>query len=403
MGGAADRFTQEITAAEAHLRAAHEKIASALRLAREFESADHDVNPALLDAAEMVGRSGQAHDGELIQLLAEAHRVKANPGGLVPWIATHLDVTQGAARGIAQSAREIGHLPELTEALSSGDIGASSMRALTRTARAVKNSEQDLTEALAETLALSTTGNVGEANRHVRTLEETLDPGHAEKLLARQRRRSFARFTDTAGGMTRIEALVDTVSATTIRAAIDLTVSAGLRARQYDKTELVPEDVRTVEQLQAHALTRLAEVYLAATTEQRGATFTAPALYHAPLDAAQDAGLAETLYGQAVPRDALPPMGNPAAHLLEHVAGQPTRLDNRPLDRHPTARLASSDQRIALAWRDKTCIHPGCDRPPTWSLHSHHVIPYSSRGPTTMRNLALLRSEHHTLAHHPGV
>jgi hypothetical protein len=54
-----------------------------------------------------------------------------------------------------------------------------------------------------------------------------------------------------------------------------------------------------------------------------------------------------------------------------------------------------------LAWRDKHCTYPGCDRPPTWGLHAHHKKPYKLDGPTIMRNLALLCAEHHTLIHHP--
>src|ERR1700761_7059933 len=99
---------RRIASIGAHLEAAHEEIAALLAVVRGCEGADRLVGGGVLEAAEWVGRSGQAHEGELIQLLAVADRCSVPRGGLVPWIATHLNLTQGAARGIAQSAREIG-------------------------------------------------------------------------------------------------------------------------------------------------------------------------------------------------------------------------------------------------------------------------------------------------------
>jgi hypothetical protein len=105
--------------------------------------------------------------------------------------------------------------------------------------------------------------------------------------------------------------------------------------------------------------------------------------------------LAESVYGDLVPRSILVPMGNLAAHLIQHLNGQPVLLGGEPVDQNPAARLASAQQRIALAWRDRTCTHPGCNRPATWSLHAHHLIPYGPAGPTAMPNLVSLCPEHH--------
>jgi hypothetical protein len=261
-----------------------------------------------------------------------------------------------------------------------------------------------VTAALTKTLELATAGSVTEANRHVRILEETLDPGRAEKLLAQQRQRSFLRMTDCENGMVRLEALLDPERATTLCAAIDVTVSAWLRARQYDKTEPVPEDVANIEQLQAQALTRFAEVFLAATPAQRGVAFTSPVIYAAPLDPTENAGLADSIHGRIIPRTRLAPVEDPAAHLLKYNDnGQPVLLDGEFLDQNPQARLASGAQRIALAWRDKTCSEPGCGRPASWALHAHHKIAYGPDGPTIMENLVLVCSQHHDLIHHPGL
>ena len=110
-----------------------------------------------------------------------------------------------------------------------------------------------------------------------------------------------------------------------------------------------------------------------------------------------------TVYGQLVPAEGLPSMRDSAASLLEvdPASGEPVALDGRGLDTDPKARLASPDQRTALAFRDRECSEPGCSRPVTWSLHAHHETAYQDGGTTVMSNLVLLCSEHHALRHHP--
>ena len=66
------------------------------------------------------------------------------------------------------------------------------------------------------TLDLATNGSVAEVRKHVKVLEETLNPGSAERLLARQRERSFVRIAQCENGMTRIGVLLDSVRATTV-------------------------------------------------------------------------------------------------------------------------------------------------------------------------------------------
>ena len=388
MDDIAVKIGEELKALRKLNAACSEHAKGLLALASKADKSDCDAAELLLQAIDEVGRGAQARDGELVLLLAQAHRIKANQGGLTPWLSTHLDVTNGAAGAIAQSAREIGHIPELAEPLASGRIGVATIRALTRTARAIKGTGLDLTTTLTATLALSAEQGVAAANKQVRILEETVDPGRAERLLEKQRARSFLRVLACESGMYRIEALLDPERATEFKAALDQTVAAWLRARQYDHTEQAGEDIYSVEQLQAHALVRFAQVFAATDSKQRGAQFTPGTVYHAPLDPTADAGLVESVYGDQLPRSVLAPLGNPAAHLIHHDhEGQPILLDGRRLDQNPTARLATPAQRIALGWRDRTCRHPGCNRPPTFALHAHHVMPYGVGGATVMGNL----------------
>ncbi len=57
-------------------------------------------------------------------------------------------------------------------------------------------------------------------------------------------------------------------------------------------------------------------------------------------------------------------------------------------------RVASAQQRLALAARDGGCSYPACDRPAAW-CQTHHVIPWIDGGPTDLDNLTLVCGFHH--------
>jgi hypothetical protein len=348
-----EELYRRIAAYTAHNKAADTEFAQIIALTKEFEASDEHAAPILLDLAEVAGTSEQARHGHLIQALAQVDRIKANRAGLIPWIATHLDVTNGKARGIARSARRIGAEPELTTPLCSGQIGADTIRALARADKAIANTQHDKTDILTETLELAQREGVSAVNKHVRELEDSIDPGKSEKLIAAQRQRSFLRIIEADSGMCRIETLLDPVRATILRASLDTLVSAWVRARQHGHADPVPEDVRSIEQLQAQAITRLAEVFLAAGPKLRQAAFNPPALYTTPVHADEGGELVETNYGDLVPGSVVAPVDLPAAHMIEHVDGRLALADGKRADIDPSAHLAIPAQRSAPTNRDR--------------------------------------------------
>ena len=74
-------------------------------------------------------------------------------------------------------------------------------------------------------------------------------------------------------------------------------------------------------------------------------------------------------------------------------------MNGEPVDQDPGARLASPAQRAYLTWRDGYCRYPGCDRPITFGLNAHHKTPYAQGGATTVRNMVLYCTQHHTVVH----
>ncbi|WP_034264231.1 HNH endonuclease signature motif containing protein [Actinospica robiniae] len=183
--------------------------------------------------------------------------------------------------------------------------------------------------------------------------------------------------------------------------------------------------------MNAEAVTRLAQVFLDAPPEQRHAHFSLPALAvtieppapaaavkkpAVPAAAVKDpsahvagmkdpavhteipAGCARTVFGALVPAGRLPKRGDPRRHELV-TDGHTGTFDGIALDHDPRARLASPAQRGFLAWRDRYCTYPGCDRPLTFALHAHHIVPFAHGGETRVGNLRLYCAKHHTTVH----
>jgi hypothetical protein len=78
------------------------------------------------------------------------------------------------------------------------------------------------------------------------------------------------------------------------------------------------------------------------------------------------------------------------ADLLPAVLGGPSEV----LDVGRTERLVTPAIRAALELRDRGCVFPGCNAPPS-ACHAHHIIPWWTGGPTALHNLVLLCPHHH--------
>ena len=385
-----------------------ESIAGAVRelldRTREAEpGGDDGAAGEVRDGIIEVGRAAQALHGLLLALVAEGDRLGIARGGIGPWLATVLDVTEGRARGLAQDARLLATVPQIAPELCSGRVGQDSVRAVARTVKAVRRTGLDPAVEVAETLRVAREQGARAGLERVRALEEHTDPGSVEQRHAQQRERSFARIAITPDGeMHRCEILLDPARGAVLQAAIELQVAEMIRTRQFDGTETVPEDVRTTEQMNAEAITRMAQVFLDAPAQQRNAHFSLPALAVTVQDPASDeipAGCARTAFGALIPARVLPRRGDPRCSELV-VEGRSGVWNGVPVDRDPRARLASVEQRGFLAWRDRHCRYPGCDRSLTFALHAHHQTPYAQGGLTTVENLKLYCSEHHTAIHH---
>ena len=78
-----------------------------------------------------------------------------------------------------------------------------------------------------------------------------------------------------------------------------------------------------------------------------------------------------------------------------------TDAQGRPLSVGRATRTVPPHIRDAVTARDRHCVWPGCDRPPSW-CEGHHAIHWADGGPTSVDNIALLCREHHQELHATG-
>jgi hypothetical protein len=72
--------------------------------------------------------------------------------------------------------------------------------------------------------------------------------------------------------------------------------------------------------------------------------------------------------------------------------------DSVVIDVGRARRTVSGPKRKALNVRDKHCVWPGCDRPPTYTS-AHHLVHWARGGSDELPNLALLCYRHHWNVH----
>jgi len=77
------------------------------------------------------------------------------------------------------------------------------------------------------------------------------------------------------------------------------------------------------------------------------------------------------------------------------------RRPSQVLDVGRRTRTISPALRRALVVRDAGCVHPGCDRPPSW-CEGHHLRHWVDGGTTDLANLILLCRRHHRAQHEGG-
>ena len=295
------------------------------------------------------------------------------------------------ADAVGQRERVCAETADVEDALAAGDVTAGHVDALAAAAKDLPEELRAVFLAHEERLlAAARNESVDHFRRRCRRLARDLiaaQPRSAEDELARQRKLSkVRRWRDRDTGMHHTHLELDPERDAHLWAAISAKLDE-LRQRPDGAT-------RSYRELQVDA------VVAAATST--GDTTPTPGVQvlidlQTLLDGLHEAGICETADGVPLPVETVRRLSCDADITPTVLGG-----DRQPLDVGRARRLATPEQRQALASMHATCIKPDCTVPFS-ECRIHHVEFWTrDHGPTDLDNLAPLCDHDHHLVHDGG-
>ena len=293
-------------------------------------------------------------------------------GNCAEWLHYRCDLSMNAAREKVRVAHALKTLPSIAAAFSSGDLSYSKVRAMTRVAGA--HDEDELLSFASKT----TTANLEERCRELKCARpDSLDG--AQRAFAN---RSLRVSRNVERGMMTI--------------TLDLPIETGdLVERALDKArddhrpsaEFVDSSWST---RQADAMVSMASAYLSGNDGQRNPSDDYLVTVHVDQSALVNGNGRSSLPIESVKRLCC---DGHAVVIGEDEKGEPLNIGRK-------TRTVPTAIKRALMARDKRCAFPGCHH--TRFVDAHHIEHWSAGGETSLDNLMLLCSKHHTLVHEGG-
>jgi len=316
------------------------------------------------------------------------------------WLAWRCGLSLSAAREKVRTAQALRSLPAISAAFADGRLSYSKVRALTRVAA---DHDEDLLLAYALDASAS---QVEERCRQIRNVE----PESVEAARRAWERRSLTLFRDRARGVVRITIELPEADGELVGRAIESAVAAGDAAFGAEFASNPQRSADGWRAQQADALVAIMKCYLVGDdTRQVGAHPSAEG--DAPAERALRSASTADRYQVVVHVDESALRGGigRADLPIETVkrlccdGSLITVLEDergRPLDVGRKQRTVSTALRRALWSRDRGCSFPGCRH--TRYVDVHHMHHWADGGATSLDNLTLLCTHHHTLLHEGG-
>ena len=290
------------------------------------------------------------------------------------WLAWRCDLSMTTAREKVRVAHALKALPGISNAFATGELSYSKVRSLTRVAN--RDNEDDL---LAFALRHTTT-HVAERCRELRcgseaSIAEAVGAYASRSLrLRRDHQRSTMTIT--------VELPLDTGEL--VEKALD-------KARD-DEVLNIPDLADTAwSTRQADAFVNVVTGFLGGSVDNHHASDNYLVTVHVDQSALAGGGGRSALPIESVKRLCC---DSHAVVITEDEAREPLSIGRK-------TRIVPKAIQRALRARDKaSCRFPGCKN--HRYLHSHHVEHWSNGGETSLENLVLLCTRHHTLVHEGG-
>src|SRR5438093_503572 len=300
------------------------------------------------------------------------------------WVAKQCQISKNAAADRLCVGEQLGRLPLVAEALSSGAIGF-------QAASVICHLQERLAEAGGAIEEEEWVGRAREWSLKWLSAEaaktwHAVDPAGFElKVEEAHERRQL--FISECGDMYRIDGWLELGAGAVVKTAIE-SLSAPLGT----------DDTRRPKQRRADALTELAYHVLdtAKLPERNGAR--PHVAVHTTIE-----GLKGELGAPASELGDGTPISSKTVQRLacDSIMNRVLKADAMVVDVGRARRTAQPAQWRGLKARYKTCAWPGCDRPIGWT-HAHHLDFWAEGGKTDLPRLIPLCFYHHRLVHEGG-
>ena len=290
------------------------------------------------------------------------------------WLAWRCDLSMTTAREKVRVAHALKSLPGISSAFASGELSYSKVRSLTRIAH--RDNESDLL-----TFALRhTASHVAERCRELRCGSEgsIKEAANAYANRSLRQRRDHHRNTMTL----------------TVDLPLDIgeLVEKALDKARDDEVLDIPDLADTAwSTRQADAFINIVREFLEGSSEDSRNSDNYLVTVHVDQTALAGNGGRSALPIESVKRLCC---DGQAVVITKDETGEPLSIGRK------TRVVPKAIQRALQARDNGGCRFPGCKN--SRYLHSHHVEHWSNGGETSLDNLMLLCTKHHTLVHEGG-
>lgn len=308
----------------------------------------------------------------------EGHRSAAG------FLAARMGVHEGKARGVLETAKQLGELPETATCLRRGDFSVDQVKAIAAAASVHPGAEGELIEAAARSGLKSLQARC-ERTKALASWEN--DEVGRERAI--HGRRFFRHFIDTDGGV-RFEAKVTPADGARIKEAV------GAMARSLMDEARAAGVHEPMSACAADAFVALADHAVVGT----GTGIGRPTVVLRVDLAALKRG--ETDADELCEIPGIGPVSLATARrtlgdcFLKIVIREGSEIRSVC---HP-GRTIPAHLETALQERDPQCVVPGCDN--SLYLQTHHRVAVHEHGRTTMENLVRICTWHHDLISYEG-
>jgi len=306
--------------------------------------------------------------------------------GTKSWLYYKCNLAYSAASDQFEVARQLGNLPETTEAFADGEISYKHAALIARTAERLG----DKMDSQAESILVSAARELDplRLRRLTVQLRHQLDADTVLDDANEAHESRFLSFSQTLDGVFYLNGRFDAEGGAILQTALNA-VSGPPAA----------DDKRTPKQRRADAAVELARRQLdqgdlPSVGGQR--PHLSVIVEMSTLAKQPGAPAAELEWGEPIPAETARRLACDAA-ITPILRG--SESDQPRADR--TSRTISGSKRTALVVRDRGCRFPGCDRPPGWT-DAHHLHHWADGGTHQMPNLVLLCRRHHRMVHEEG-